>query len=409
MNFFISFIGFLIVFILTHLITKKKLDLKQTLIVFLLVIIILLRKTKYNLWLENIDPYFHVGFQFFQPGFPAFGWIQFFIDLTTTNSIFWLPIIFGSLSCYVFLVWLNTKKINLIALTLLLWFFSYDLRLLFSFSKETILILFSLLFFYFLEKFYYSNSRKNLIASLLFLLLACLTKITGFLLIWFFLWVLLQKKRKHFYFLPIIFILSFMLFKTNLAANLTGEGVFITLSLLVVSWSVFWGSSFVLWVFVFFPLFFRFKSFLWQLNAYAFLLIIVVGLKFFFFIDVSLVDVFKRYLIIFLLPLILWLSNEIQLLFVVIKNKVMLYYNKRRENMNRPLLLVLCLFALCGWVLAGFFYLEADGLHEDCQSIIPIVESTVNYYERVCAEDINRDRLWQTLRENKDLNIRIKT
>lgn len=311
---------FFLIFFTIHYIFKKKIDFKQTLIVFFLAIYTLLKKTDLGLWLEHIDPYFHIGFSFYQAGFPAFFWIQYLFDLIFINSFYFLPLFFGAMSCYVFLVWLNQKKINLIVLFFLVWFFIHEFIFLFSFSKEVIIMFFSLLFFYFLEKHYYLNSRKNLVAATLFLMLACLTKITGFLLIPFYLWVLMQKKRSNFYLIPLTIILLFMFFKTNLASNLHGGNSIIDLNLVLISILTICISNFVVWLFVFFPPFIKPKKFLFQLNVYVLILILVVGIKHYFLVDSYMVTTLKRYFIIFLLPLILWISNESELIFIEIKN-----------------------------------------------------------------------------------------
>ena len=76
--------------------------------------------------------------------------------------------------------------------------------------------------------------------------------------------------------------------------------------------------------------------------------------------------------------------------------------------MNRIFLFVLVLFALAGWVLTGFFYGEASSLREDCAGLFPAIEDTIDYYDRVCAEGIEEDRLIRLANKMQDKNILIK-
>lgn len=77
--------------------------------------------------------------------------------------------------------------------------------------------------------------------------------------------------------------------------------------------------------------------------------------------------------------------------------------------MNRIFVFVLVLFALAGWGLAGFFYSETASLRDDCAGLFPAIEDTIEYYDRVCAEDIEEDRLIRLLNKMQDKNISIKT
>lgn len=75
--------------------------------------------------------------------------------------------------------------------------------------------------------------------------------------------------------------------------------------------------------------------------------------------------------------------------------------------MNNSIVL-LALIALLGWVLAAFFMSEADGLQNDCQGLFPAVKETIQYYDDVCSEDINKYKLERLWIKTKDLNLLIK-
>jgi len=76
--------------------------------------------------------------------------------------------------------------------------------------------------------------------------------------------------------------------------------------------------------------------------------------------------------------------------------------------MNKIFLFVLVLFALAGWSLAAFFYGEASSLRNDCAGLFPAIKDTIDYYDRVCSEGIEQDKLNRLMQQTKDLNISIK-
>ena len=76
--------------------------------------------------------------------------------------------------------------------------------------------------------------------------------------------------------------------------------------------------------------------------------------------------------------------------------------------MNRIFVFILALFALSGWVLAGFFYGESVSLRDDCDDLFPAIKDTISYYDRVCADGIEEDRLLNLWNKTKDINMTIK-
>ena len=70
---------------------------------------------------------------------------------------------------------------------------------------------------------------------------------------------------------------------------------------------------------------------------------------------------------------------------------------------------VLGLFALLGWLFAGYFYGEALSLRNDCAGLFPAIKDTIDYYDRVCVEGIEQDKLNRLMQQTNDLNVSIKT
>jgi hypothetical protein len=66
---------------------------------------------------------------------------------------------------------------------------------------------------------------------------------------------------------------------------------------------------------------------------------------------------------------------------------------------------VLVLALVLSWGLSFFLLTENVKFSDSCKDLIPYFNRAVNYYNEVCAEDINRQKLealqWQLLRRGK--------
>ena len=306
---------FLIIFTLIHFIFKKKIDLNTSILFFVLVAVTLIEKINGITGWDNIDTLWHLTPSNISLGFPAFFVFKELLNFLFFNlSLYLLPLIFGATSIYVCLVWLNQKKIHLILLTFLMLIFFKHFNYFFSFSRESIIILFSLLFFYFLEKYFYKKKKRNLIAATLFLILACLTKLTGFLLIPFFIWIIVQKKASKLFLFPITGILFYLFYYTNLSFNLMIITNNLSTSFLVNSFIVLCLVFPFSWLVWFVP-FIKPKNFLYQVSLYFLFVLFFVGIKFSFLNNTLIAENLFRYTILFLFPFILWLLIEIELFY----------------------------------------------------------------------------------------------
>ncbi len=302
---------------------RKKINLKNFFVLGLIFGWLILSKTNLNLLRGNIDPVFHLSYLNSLNGFPVFFWVQYLLDLITGNAYFWLPLIFGALSFFVLLVWLNEKKINLVVLFLCCFIFSPILLFLFSFSRESILVFFSLCFFFFLEKYFYLNDLKALHLSLIFLAFSVLTKLNSIFLVVFCFFVLLQRKAKLKFFGVLVLMVVYLLVFTNFGAffvlSFRSDATNNTLNSL---WLILF--AFPIAFFALFKPFVKPKKFLWQLTFFSLIVLVLMELKFNFLLNFNLNTMdqtVRRYGLVFFFPITIWLSNEIQLFYDKLKEK----------------------------------------------------------------------------------------
>lgn len=74
-------------------------------------------------------------------------------------------------------------------------------------------------------------------------------------------------------------------------------------------------------------------------------------------------------------------------------------------------MIILLLFGFLGWGLFGMFFIESSRLQDDCKTLFPAIKATIEYYNNVCAEDINRYNAMALWRKTQDLNklLKLKT